>query len=243
MTTHELLELASLDALGLLDHDERLEFEGGFMAVPPCAPGPDPLRAGPPGLRRGDAARRGCAGRACAPACWPRSARRSRPWAPWRGARFIPTLLPSRGVTPLCAAAVGSVAAAIVLGFTTLQMQTKVREINDLISANVQSDNWVREFGARFETMIYDANTSKVAFSPVGSGERQGRGVPRRRRHRPVPVEGPPQNRHHLRPRADQGRRLAGRAGLHVRLHARGRSSTAPSRTSARAWPARGALL
>ena len=36
MTTHELLELASLDALGLLDADERESFERAFRAAAPA---------------------------------------------------------------------------------------------------------------------------------------------------------------------------------------------------------------
>ena len=177
MTTHELLELASLDALGLLDEDERAAFERGFQMAPPS------LQAQ---IRREQA--RLARAEALLPDVEPSASLRARVLAcvreaiqtvgTTRSGRFVPPLLPSRGVSPLWrAAAVGSVAAAIVLGLTTLQIQTKVREINGLISANAQEADWVREFGPRFRNMIYDPSTTLVQFDRAADAARDSQDV------------------------------------------------------------------
>lgn len=170
MNTHELLELAALDALGLLDDDERADFERGFQAAPPA------LQAQ---IRREQARMARADG--LLPEIDPPASLRARVLAVVRdaiqtvgsrrsGSRFIPALLPSRGVSPIWrAAAVGSMAAAIVFGFATLRIRTEVVNINNLISSNAQEAEWVREYGPRFRDLIDNPNTKLVQFNTSGA--------------------------------------------------------------------------
>lgn len=168
MTTHELLEMVTLDALGLLDEDEREEFERAFRAAPPALqaqirreqsrlarsdallPHVEP----PPGLRarviaavreamQAMAARRGIAG------------------------RIVPALIPSRAVAPAWrAAAIGCAAAAVVFAVTTLHMRSQFDVVTDMMKANAQADIIARDFGVRFEATLFGRDTQLVQFAP-----------------------------------------------------------------------------
>lgn len=179
MTTHELLELASLDALGLLDDDERAEFERGFQAAPPA------LQAQ---IRREQA--RLARAEDLLPDIDAPASLRARVLArvrdaiqtvgARRGGRLIPMMLPSRGVSPIWrAAAIGSMAAAIVFGFATLRIRTEVVKINDLISANAQDAEWIREYGPRFRDLV-DSPTTRLVQFDGSAAPQQGQGVPSR---------------------------------------------------------------
>jgi hypothetical protein len=168
MTTHELLELASLDALGLLDDDERADFERGFQAASPALQAQ--IRREQTRLARAEA---------LLPDVEPAASLRARVLAAVReaiqtvgvrkGGRLVPTLLPSRGVSPIWrAAAIGSMAAAIIFGFATLRIRSEVTTINKLISANATEAEWVREYGARFSDMLDHPETRYVQFARAG---------------------------------------------------------------------------
>ncbi len=170
MTTHELLELASLDALGLLDEDERQAFERAFQAAPPA------LQAQ---IRREQA--RLARAESLLPDVEAPASLRARVLAAVReaiqtvgsgrrdaAARALPPLMPSRGVSPIWrAVAIGAAAAAMVFGFATLRIRTEVETINKLISANAQEAEWVREFGARFSDVFDHPSTRFVQFTAV----------------------------------------------------------------------------
>jgi len=181
MTTHELLELASLDALGLLDDDERQAFERAFQAASPA------LQAQ---IRREQA--RLARAEALLPDVEAPPSLRARVLAAVReaiqsvgagrrdaAARALPPLMPSRGVSPIWrAVAIGAAAAAMVFGFTTLRIRTEVETINKLISANAQEAEWVREFGARFSDIFDHPSTRFVQFTTVAhDGGASGRAV------------------------------------------------------------------
>ncbi|MBC7833610.1 MAG: hypothetical protein H7Y88_00735 [Phycisphaerales bacterium] len=169
MTTHELLELAGLDALGLLDERERESFDRGFAAAPPALQAQ--IRREQARFARAD----GTLPEVDAPVSL-----RARVIAAVRDAvqamagsheRSF-TLMPSRGVARVWrAAAIGCATAAIVFGFTTLQMRSQFEAVNERIAANFQSDQWIRELGPRFEQMLFDPSTRFVKFTGDSAGE------------------------------------------------------------------------
>ncbi len=148
MTTQELIELAVLDAMGLLDEQERESFDAAFARAAPAIqaqvrreqtrlstsehllPDVEP----PAGLRAMvlDAVRRAMA--------LPRESRTERTH---RRARALAIgLVPARQVSPLWrAASVGFAAAAMVFGFTFLRLKT---EFGALAKA-VESDRLISE--------------------------------------------------------------------------------------------------
>lgn len=167
MTTHELLELASLDALGLLDDDEREAFERAFLAAPPALQAQ--IRREQARIARADAllpqveAPPSLRARVLAAVRDAIQAVQSR-----RAADRPLTILPSRGVNPLWrAAAIGCAAAAIVFGFTTLQIRNEVGRINKMIEANAADAEWVRQYGARYQQVFFDPQTRFVQFDKV----------------------------------------------------------------------------
>lgn len=167
MTTHELLELASLDALGLLDDDERDAFERAFQAAPPA------IQAQ---VRREQA--RLARAEAILPEVEVPAGLRARVLAAVRDAiqavqtrrtpRAVLPLLPSRGVSAMWrAAAIGCAAAALIFGFTTIQIRSEVDRIHDLISLNQYEADLIRDFGARFQPTLMDPRTTFVQFDRV----------------------------------------------------------------------------
>jgi anti-sigma-K factor RskA len=165
--THDLFELASLDALGLLDDGERREFEARFAAAPAA-------------LKAQLRAQQGLVVSLedTLPEVSPPSSLRARVLAAVAGAisatrlheaaRVVPAILPSKGVNRgWRAAAIGAAAAAVVFGITTLQMQSQYREIDQAFQTNAATDYFVRNFGPRFEQLLLTPRTQTVRFSPV----------------------------------------------------------------------------
>lgn len=166
MTTHELLEMVTLDALGLLDEREREEFDRAFAAAAPAVqaqirreqarlaksemflPAVEP----PPGLR----ARVVAAVREAMQAVAGRSA---------VAGRIVPEILRPRGVSPAWrAAAIGCCAASIVFALTTLHMRAQFEEIGDVAKDNIRSDLFVQEWGTRFRSTFFAKDTQFVKF-------------------------------------------------------------------------------
>lgn len=174
MNTFDLLEMASLDALGLLDPEEREEFELAFRAAPPAVQaqvrreqlrfsqmdGMLPPVEAPLGLRaRVLAAVRQAveqvAGRRVAGRIGPAPAMRNaggvhRFWRP---------------------AAVGCAAAALVFGFTTLQIRSDFRETSQYAISSAYADHLLKEYGARFDQTFFDPSTRFVNFHPPASAD------------------------------------------------------------------------
>jgi hypothetical protein len=166
--THELLELASLDVLGLLDADERESFERAFRAAPPALQAQirrEQLRiAGDDGLL---------------PTVDPPLGLRARVLAAIREAvqgavprrevvgRIVPEIAPVRGVNRWWrAAAIGAAAAAVVFAFTTLQLQSDFQRIAAGNDANQTRDFFLEQYGAKFEKAFLHPNTRFVQFAP-----------------------------------------------------------------------------
>ena len=171
MSTHELLELASLDALGLLDPEERDAFELAFRAAAPAVQAQ---------IRREQA--RFANVEATLPPVEPPLGLRARVLAAVRDAmqavaatravagRIFPELRPVTGVSRFWrVAAIGAAAAAVVFGFTTLQMQNDIARINAEVNSNARSDVFRQQFGARFEQSVFDHGIRFVKFVPSDS--------------------------------------------------------------------------
>lgn len=171
MSTHELLELASLDALGLLSEEEREAFDVAFKAAPPALQaqlraeqarmaGDDsllPLVAAPVGLRA----------RVLAAV---REAVQSVGGGRQVAGRIAPEIMPGRGVSPIWrAAAIGCLAASIVFAFTTLQMRGEYEVMHAHLQQGAWQEQWMSEFGTRFEQMLYDPTVMKVNFAATES--------------------------------------------------------------------------
>lgn len=172
MKTQELLELAALDALGLLDEAERDAFDRAFRAAPPALQaqirreqtriaGDDsllPKVEAPMGLR----ARVMAAWREAVEAVSERSVSR----------RLVGalTLLPSRGVSPLWrAGAIGCAAASIVLAVFMVNIRGQFDAL-DAASNQLSRTEWfAKEYGPRFQKLFFSETTQHVAFVPTSS--------------------------------------------------------------------------
>jgi hypothetical protein len=76
-----------------------------------------------------------------------------------------PTILPSSGVNRWWrAASIGAMAATLVFGFTTMQLQRENREIAAQVAKNKISDKLLHEFGVRFESQFFNESTRFVTF-------------------------------------------------------------------------------
>ena len=164
-SSRDLFELASLDALGLLDDTERRDFEAAFAAAPAA-------------LKAQLRAQQGLMASIedTLPAVNPPASLRARVLAAVAGAisatrlheagRVAPAILPSRGVNRVWrAAAIGFAAAAVVFGVTTIQMQAEYRTLDQAFRSNAATDHFIREFGPRFENLLMAPHTQVVKFA------------------------------------------------------------------------------
>lgn len=175
MNTQQLIEMAVLDALALLDDEEREDFERSFRSASPdvqahvrreqtrlcniesILPDVEPpagLRAAVLAAVRDEIALErdhAVAGRI------------------GRGAAAV-QLLPARRVSPLWrAAAVGLATASVVFGATTLWMKGQLGHIEQTIATfdtNASVDNIL---GQEVVRLVSDASVPKVAFRPVNA--------------------------------------------------------------------------
>jgi hypothetical protein len=167
MKTHELLELASLDALGLLDENEREAFDRAFAAAAPAVQAQ---------VRREQA--RITRAEQYLPEVDPPVSLRAKVIAAVqqameavtgarRGAASIPALLPSRGVSPVWrGAAIACAAAALVFGFAGLRIYADVKLIETLQESNQLTDATTK-VGAHLQTVMMDHTTEIRQFAPV----------------------------------------------------------------------------
>jgi hypothetical protein len=166
MNTQELLEMASLDAMGLLDPEEREAFERAFRAADPAVQAQirrEQLRyskvddllprvEAPLGLKARVLA-------AVRDAMQSMSNRRS---------DAAPALRFPTGVSQIWrVGAIGSMAAAIVLGYFTVQTLHENHGLTDARQGILISDQWQKDFGHRFEANFLNPNTQFVSFRPA----------------------------------------------------------------------------
>jgi hypothetical protein len=163
LATHELMELASLDAMGVLDPTERETFEQAFQAADPAIqaqvrreqlrfsrmddmlPKIDP----PLGLRaRVIAAVREAMGSA--------SSRRDSDAIPIHTAGNVSRFWR--------VGAFGAMAAALVLGYFTLQFSQASKDLSGANRINTIDEAIAKEFGNRFKPLFMNPNTQFVSF-------------------------------------------------------------------------------
>lgn len=161
MKTQELMELAALDALGLLDEAEHEAFDRAFRAAPPA------LQAQIRGEQTRIARDESLLPEVDAPL-----GLKAKVLARWREAaaarrRFIPPLLPSAGVSPIWRmAAVGALAATTVMGVATLQIHSNFNQLAAASNDLKVSQAFSQEFGQSFEHLFMNPNVEKVAYRP-----------------------------------------------------------------------------
>ena len=167
MKTQELLELAALDALGLLDEAERDAFDVAFRAAPPA------LQAQ---IRREQT--RIAGDDSLLPKVEPPLGLKARVVAAWReavdavshrspGRRFVGalTVMPSRGVSPLWrAGAIGCAAASVVLAVAMSTIRGLADEAQIAANSINAAEAWRRDFGATFERAFFAEGTEFVQF-------------------------------------------------------------------------------
>lgn len=169
MSLQELIELAILDAMGLLDEKEQAAFESAFRIASPAVQAQVrreqtrlsrieallPNVSPPAGLRAAviEAVRTEIA----SPANLPSS---------------IPTIYKSRGVSYLWrASALGCAAAAIVLGVVTFQLKHEYGQLQRLIQSDSMVASLNSQFGATFvRDVLFAPDTRRVVFKPVAEG-------------------------------------------------------------------------
>ncbi len=167
MTSRDLFEMASLDVLGLLDEQERLDFEQAFRAAPPhiqaqiraeqvratdidrLLPQVDP----PAGLR----------GRVLAAVREAIASVGSEPIA-----RIGPNGLAAWSSAPLWrAACIGFATASMVLGLSSWHLSRTVQSITDTAMSSRTTDALVRQSGPKFINMLTRPSMKHVAFTPA----------------------------------------------------------------------------
>lgn len=172
-TTQELLELAQLDVLGLLDADEREAFERSFRAAAPEVQAQ---------VRREQTRLAGNGLDTMLPRVEPPLGLRARVLAAIREAmqtmttvtsgdpvvgRIVPEIIPSRGVNRWWrAGAIGSLAASIVFGFAALQMRADNKLLSNAQESERLSRLFFQDFGPQFENAFLSHTTRFVQFSP-----------------------------------------------------------------------------
>ena len=163
--THDLLEAASLDAMGLLDPEERETFERAFRAAAPAVQAQirrEQLRFSnaddvlpqiepPLGLRaRVIAAVREAMGMS------------------ERRADAAPALRYATGVNRFWrVGAIGAMAAAIVVGIYAFQVANENSGLTDARQGILVSEQWQKEFGTGFERNFLNPSERFVSFHPA----------------------------------------------------------------------------
>jgi len=169
MKTQELLELAALDALGLLEEHERDEFDRAFRAAPPALQAQ--IRREQTRIAKDDTllpevdAPLGLKAKVLA--TW-REAMTSRKWT-------LPPILPSSGVSPVWRmAAVGSLAAVIVMGVSFLYIKGEFERYSTMAHEIAKKEAEVKDFGPRLESDLFNVNVTKVHFVAVDNKSCKG---------------------------------------------------------------------
>ena len=170
----DLIELAQLDALGLLDEPERLAFEKAFRAAPASIQ-----------LLVRDGQARASEIDAWLPDTRPPASLRQRVLAavsaavrsesrqPSVAGRLTPAIARSTTVAPYWrAAAIGSMAAALLFGVVTLKLYGDFQSVSAITQNNAVQDKLLKDFGVRFEHALYSDKTKFVQFSPAEANVR-----------------------------------------------------------------------
>lgn len=170
MSTRELLELASLDALGLLDEDERQSFDTAFRAAPP------EVQAR---LRREQA--RFANADHLLPRVDPPAGLRARVVAAVQTAiaglrteeDVLATIGPvpkSRNSAPMWrAACIGFMTATAVLGAMYLMVNQQSQKMQSIVEQGAMSDYIVQDLGVRAKEILMARDARAVSFIPAAA--------------------------------------------------------------------------
>lgn len=167
MTSRDLFEMASLDVLGLLDEQERAEFEDAFRAAPPHVQAQ--IRAEQ--VRAADVEK-------FLPQVDPPAGLRGRVLAAVRDAiasvgsepvaRIGPAGVSAWSSAPLWrAACIGFATASMVLGVSAWSLSRTVQNITDSAMTNRVTDELARDSSPRFINMLTRPTMTHVAFAPA----------------------------------------------------------------------------
>lgn len=173
--TNDLFELASLDAMGVLEEHERKAFEAALLAAPPAVqlqiraqqaraaeidhllPQVEP----PVTLRRRviDAVMHAVGTQRVHEA-----------------GRTAPAILPSRGVNSLWRTiSIACAAAAVAIGVANFQMRSDYGEMEAAFMTNAATDVFIKTFGPKFEQALVSPNTRFVQFNPMAINAASGK--------------------------------------------------------------------
>ena len=177
MKTHELLEAATLDALGLLDDNERAAFEAAFTAAPPALQaqirreqsrlctieGILPVVQPDPALRARVVASVSAAAREAAAELAAASTARPAPF----DAAPIPPIMGTRRVSPLWrGAALGFATAAVVMAVATLQLHGRFSELQRQARSDALITEILKTYSSRvLEDSLFDQRTTRVVLT------------------------------------------------------------------------------
>ncbi len=165
MTSRDLFELASLDVLGLLDEQERQQFEDAFRAAPPHIQAQ--VRAEQ--VRFADVDR-------ILPDVRPPAGLRAKVMAAVREAiasvgaepiaRIGPGGLRAWSSAPVWrAACIGFATASLVLGVSAWHLSRTVQDITNTAMSNQTTESLAKNAGLRFIDMLTRSTTKHVAFT------------------------------------------------------------------------------
>lgn len=198
MTTRELLEMAQIDALGLLDELEREEFDRAVTNAPPAVQAqvraaqdrfvktpwmPEPVEP-PTGLR--DAVLSDIGAQTMKPrvmAAIREEIRKStreiaikavEPAARHAAGRNIPEISKVKRVTPWWrAAALGLLGASVVFGYTTLLLMDKVEEMSSLARNEGQFQPLVAIPKLPVTDLLFNAQTKITVLTSLNQGSEE----------------------------------------------------------------------
>lgn len=164
---NDLIEMAALDALGLLDPEERESFEASFRAAPPA------IQAQ---IRREQLRFTDVEG--VLPPVEPPVGLRARVLAAVRAAMaqaagkrvetpsVVGAIRPASGVHRLWrTAAIGSLAAALAMTFISLQIRSEFLEVSQVAMNSEAAKTLQKEFGNQFTPAFFNASTRFVRFT------------------------------------------------------------------------------
>jgi len=177
MTLQEMIELAILDAMGLLDEEERLAFELAFRAAAP--PVQAQVRREQPRLSRIESLLPQVAPPAELRAAVIEAVRReiatAQPASVNPAVLVASSMVRARAVSPIWrAAALGLAAASLILGITTFGFQARYDELGERLRSESTVNTLNTAYGTAFvQKMLFDRDTKRVVFKPQG----QSRGM------------------------------------------------------------------
>lgn len=172
MTLQELIELAILDAMGLLDEREQASFEAAFRVASPAVQAQ--VRREQTRLSRIEA---------LLPDVTPPAGLRAAVLAVVREqitaskgtskvAAVTPTMFKSRGVSAIWRmAALGLAAAAVVLGVTTFEWKRQYRSMTETMQQDALLSQMQERLGASYmQDVLFSRDTKRVLIRPVAAG-------------------------------------------------------------------------